>query len=375
MFGNIASCFQCADALKKLGEGADANAGRLDDSKSKSESEWEKGAAGDAFRERISDIRKQAERVSDESEKAGKALNTFSEELLTIKQRMEDAARVAIDAKLHVTFNGGNAEWIFDPAPQPMGPLTADARNAFAAQHAKQVAAYSEALTIAGDARNKEMAAMNKLRQELAEGTSALYDLKQHVMSDAPWLAPAIASGVVEGGVKRFDKWAPEAATRAAQVQRLAAITLEGGVDTQYQQAAAKAMEKFLPGAAQAGDIAAFNRGLAGGNPTGMMGKIATQPMIPKSALSKLPSGAAKIAGEFPAIGAAITVAQTGFELQEAEDWGDVGRISAKNGGGFVAGTLATAGLATLGAPVVVTVGVGVVVGLGIGFAIDQVLK
>ncbi len=86
-----------------------------------------------------------------------------------------------------------------------------------------------------------------------------------------------------------------------------------------------------------------------------------------------LPFGG-KVGSKIPVAGVYFTGAQILYDLQGAEDAGDVAKVVAKDAGGFLAGTAATALLAgsVAGGPATVAaVGVGILFAYGVGELIE----
>lgn len=156
----------------------------------------------------------------------------------------------------------------------------------------------------------------------------------------------------------------------AAGVGDIAAEAVRSG-DPYWETTAAKAATTFQPAADDAARVVAQNsRLLLGATDNGVV-KALSMPVMQGGA-----STISKVGSKIPAAGVVLTGIQTFSDVTNAEDRGDAALAVAKNTGGFVAGTAATAlilasvagGPATLAA-----VGVGALVSWGTGFAIQKI--
>ncbi|MGC0365671.1 hypothetical protein ABH922_003655 [Rhodococcus sp. 27YEA15] len=375
---DVSSCLACATALKKLGDSIADTARSFTDSEARSNEEWSAGAGGENFRSTVGTVRKLSDRISEVSETVGTAVGVFATDMMTVQAKMNTAVEIAATAKLAITFAGSYAEWIGDPKPRIVGPLTDTAEARFQLTHATQVDAYSQALELVTEARKLEDSAHTALRKATNENQSLLVGVVEQLEKQAPWLwmsAQGVA-GTIGEAAKRYDTWNEIARTRAANVSAYRSIALETVSDS-YRTAAINSMMKFAGGANQAEAVAAFNAKLAGGNPDSRIARSMTLSLVNDVEISRLPTSVSNIGKALPVAGGILAVLQTGYEVYaEAENSDDVSRIVTRNTGGYVAGAAATALLAsgTIGAPVLVAVGAGLLVSYGATTMINAVL-
>lgn len=77
----------------------------------------------------------------------------------------------------------------------------------------------------------------------------------------------------------------------------------------------------------------------------------------------------ARVLGKVPVVGLGITALGVGYDISQGKD---PTKAIASGASGFVAGALATAGVAAAGGPVGWGVAAGALVGAGVGFVVDQ---
>ncbi len=182
-----ATCRASAKSLDGLSKGS----GSLVDAfgKSADESEFWVGETGEAFRGVANNAKDNSHQVEQNAERLSRALTEFADEIDTVKNRLQQAARVCSDVGLTVT------DKLIQPPGQAPGPApespgadsspeqkqqhqhASSAHQAAAADFQRKQRAFNEASATVSEARGKERAAHDKLRKgasETDESTSAL---------------------------------------------------------------------------------------------------------------------------------------------------------------------------------------------------------
>lgn len=361
------SCTACVNALHAIANGTDEEARTFLDARSSSESNWS-GDAGEAFRDRITALERVTGDLADRARDTAKALQEFVDGITTAKERMVQAAALALEAGLYAGPNPCDPEWIGDPRRVvSVGPVSPANEAAFA----KQQAAYAESLAMAGEGRRLEMQAHTSLREAMLEKRSAFTAFKGEFLDEAPWLAAGLGTGYVQAMVAKQAPWDDFARTMTAQSERFRTIASEP-LPESLRRSAMNAAERFGLGADDAVRAAAntpYNRMLPGGAGHHLWERISA-PVVSKGGTSIL----SEVGSKIPKVGAGLTILQTGLEVMEAEDNGDAALAVGKNLAGFAAGTVATelmmASVAGGPATVAVVVG-GVFIGWGVSEAIE----
>ncbi|OLT36409.1 hypothetical protein BJF84_10315 [Rhodococcus sp. CUA-806] len=352
---DINSCRTCAAALDELSTVAESSADKFKQARDKSEYVWD-SPTGNDFRDTITTLAKAAEQTSDHASALAAALRVFTDSMLTAKEHLNRAATLAASAGLWVGPNSCDATWIGDPEPLPLtGPWTIEQRT----KQATQVSAYNDALEMVDDARAIEAGAHSTLAAAFADSESWLDRLR----NSAPWMIAGGAISYLGTAAQQADQWGSVAQTRAAQVGRLTDIAGEALPDS-VRTSAARASTVFSTAADDAARYAAQNSALVPGQFTKKIGGLVSE---------GLPFGG-KVGSKVPVAGVYFTGAQILYDLQGAEDAGDMAKVVAKDAGGFLAGTAATALLAgsVAGGPATVAaVGVGILFAYGVGELIE----
>lgn len=361
------SCTACVDALYAIANGTDEEARTFLDARSSSQSNW-RGDAGDAFRDRITALERVTADLADRARDTAKTLQQFVDAITTAKERMVQAAAIALEAGLYAGPNPCDPLWIGDPKRVvSVGPVS----PADDAVFAKQQAAYAESLAMAGEGRRLEMQAHAALREAMLEKRSAFTAFKGEFLDEAPWLGAGLATGYVQAMVAKQAPWDDFARTMTAQSERFRTIAAEPLPDA-VRQSALNAAERFGLGADDAARAAAntpYNRMLPGGTENPLWKPIA-KPVVAEGGTTTL----SKMGSKIPIVGVGLTVVQTGLEVADAEDKGDAALAVGKNVAGFAAGTLATElmiGSVAGGPATVAVVAGGVLIGWGVGEAIE----
>ncbi|MFD4179705.1 hypothetical protein [Rhodococcus sp. NPDC058514] len=361
------SCAACVDALYALANGTDEEARTFLDARSSSETNW-RGDAGDAFRDRITALERVTGDLAERARDTAKALQEFVDGITTAKERMVQAAAIALEAGLYTGPNPCDPTWIGDPQRVvSVGPVSPAAEAAFA----KQQAAYAECLAMAGEGRRLEMQAHVELREAMLEKRTAFTAFKGEFLDEAPWLAAGISTGYVQAMVAKQAPWDDFARTMTAQSERFRSIAAEP-LPESLRRSAMNAAERFGMGADDAVRAASntpYNRLLPGGVEKPHWRALA-KPVVAEGGTTAL----SKIGSKIPIAGGLVTVVQTGLEVADADDKGDAALSVGKNVAGFAAGTVATELMmaSAAGGPATVAVVVGgVFIGWGVSEAIE----
>ncbi|WP_084721829.1 hypothetical protein [Rhodococcus marinonascens] len=304
-----ASCIECATALRQLADTADRGARGFRDARNQSEDDWTY-TAGDNFRATVDKLAKSSEEVADRANDIAAALRAFADDMNTVKKRMTQAAARAMEGGLRVGPDVRFPTWIADPdALQPVGPWSIEQLT----MSAQQNAAYGEALSMLATAREIERLAHEDLRRAFGDSTDRLDRLK----GSAPWMLAGGALSYVGTAVQEANKWGEIARTQATQLQNFRNLAVETGCGP----AATKAVNAFAPAADDAARFAAQNSRLIGGQTGGVVGKFLSDSVASKNV--------SKLGSKIPGAGVVFASAQIAYDLQGAEDAGDVAVVVA----------------------------------------------
>lgn len=279
---------------------------------------------------------------------------SFADSMITVREQINRASSHAMESGLWVGPDVCDPAWINDPEPlHPTGPWSIEQQT----RYATQVAAYNDAVDMVNAARISESAAHAALTAAFDDSSGFLDRLR----SSAPWMVAGGAVSYLGTAAQQADHWGAVAQTRITQLERFTALASEA-VPGSVSTAATRAASAFGPAADDAVRAAAQNRAL-------LPGSGATQ-------LGRLASVGLPIGSKIPIAGVAFTGGQIIYDIQSAEDAGDVAKIVAKDAGGFLAGTAASTLVlaSSAGGPATVAaVGTGVLVAYGVGELIEWV--
>lgn len=376
--GNVKSCRTVATELRNLGQGIDIGGNTLRRAAGDSEEEW-KGRAGDAFRRFMNPVTHSCTRVAAETDGAGQALDTFSDDLDTVKSRMAQARQVASGAGL--TVNGETIEEPRHPGPGPQpGPNGEPPASGEVAAHNRAVSAfnhqekaYREVSQTAAEARQIERAAHETLNRRMNAWQESLDEIRH----SSAWNIAGDVTGGLRTAIQQADKWGETASKRGAQLARFRRIT--GELDNPAAaEKAAKAARIFEPGASWAEGVEGSNAKLSLGLRGTWVGKQLRRGM---NDILKLDGKLGKLADKIPFIGAALATGNTAVDVIADPDKsaGEITKHVVADGGGFLAsvgvtsGALAAAEAAGIaGGPV--TAGA-VALGIGAAYGVDEAVK
>lgn len=355
-------CRTASTALDKVSAGIDSSAGQIRKAKDTSESEWEKGDAGDGFRRDSGAFANEIDRISDCATRASRHLSQFADQIDTVRVRMLEAAELAMSAGLAVDLGSGRPVWIFDPPPLygPKPSLAAEAA------HARQADAYQAAYRKVGEARRIEIDAYQALTKGVGDEGSLISQLTDSFVKDLPWTAAGFVSGVVGEGVKAHAKWSRIAAEYDEVMENMRRFAVDGVGDNEQ---IVKAFLNLPEGAADATKIAAANGMLALGHPESRVAQVLSSEFDLGPKLGAF--------GKIPYAGVFLTGAEIYLESRDAESAAEVAQITAKTSAGFIAGGAATTFLLSnpVGWSLLPAAALGGLVGWGVGEGVDWATK
>lgn len=361
--GDQSACRECADRLQALSGSVSEHARAFDDARGKSESEF-LGTAGDEFRDRVSAMNRGTTQVAESVGTTAAAIRAFADELETAKNRMRQAAEIATAAGLHVQMDSGTPVFIEDPSPIiGAGDIDAGVRAA------QQRAAFEAAAEMASSGRDAESNAHAVLQGVLEEASAAVRDMRAQWY----WMAAGTVTGYIGTVAGEVGKWAVLADVRSGQLERFRSIAAEAARsgDPYWETTAARAVATFEPAADDAARVVAQNSRLVAGVTDNGFVRFLARPVMEEGS-----SAISKVGSKVPVVGVGLTGFQTAIDVANAEDGGDAALAVAKNTGGFIAGTGATALIlaSVAGGPATIAaVGVGALVSWGTGYAIQKI--
>ncbi|PXY38414.1 WXG100 family type VII secretion target [Prauserella flavalba] len=336
-----------------------------------SESTWT-GPASDGFRSTMTRFGQQIDDLVGDLNGTTAALNSHADDVDTAKSRMAQALEIARAGGLTV-----NGHVIQEPGPAPAAPAPLptdkeptprqqqihDQATQAQSAHAQQVKAYVEAERVATPARQRFIDSQNTF-VKFAKGYA----------EKAPINIADISTGLAGAVAQRTSNFRAAARAMDPAIERAAAYA-KSGRTSPFAQVRADALEIERRLAKQAElnkAVATRTARMVDRLPDsakrflnlGMDFNKAAKP-IGNSVLR----GAAKAGSKLPVVGGLITAAGVGFDISTGKD----PTTAVVSGvGGFVAGSLATAGVAAAGGPVGWAVAGGALVSAGVGFAIEE---
>lgn len=184
-----ASCRATAAWLGRLSPGVDDAGNAIHGARSNSESCWQ-GPAAEAFRDSLSPMTKDADELAAIIDRVRQALETFADEIDTVRARLAQAREVAMAARLIVTPTA-----ILPPGPEPdtapvhpIGPMIPETEAVHAAAvrahelavstYVAKVDAFAEASATVTEARSREADAHGALDAAMDQGGTDAQTLK-----------------------------------------------------------------------------------------------------------------------------------------------------------------------------------------------------
>ncbi len=374
--GDENSCRAAAKSLTTLSQGIEAGGTSFHTALSESESDWQ-GQAGDAFRTRLQPVGQSVDTIASHTQTAAQALNSFADDLTTVKSRMNQARSIASSAGL--TVNGTTIE---EPtAPGPVQQSTAGAQPAMTPQAAQAVRnyqtqqqAYQQVQQTVTEARTIETNAHNTLGQQM----NAWQTMAKDAWDQKYWLVGGAATGIVGSEIDKADDWAEKAATRTEQAEVWQSVA-DKFKDPYYASQAARQAGVYEAEASDFDRLATSASHYTAGLQGSTLGNILKANM---KTLFKLDGTLGDIAEKIPVIGVGASLFQTGYDIATDKDKspGEIAKHVGADMGGFVAGTAATEGALALagtiglaGGPVtLLAVGVGIGVAYGVGELVNH---
>lgn len=367
--GNPGSIREAAGWLTKHAGKVDATGTDVVAARGMSEGGWT-GKAGEGFRGVMSRTSGKIDGLAGDMNGSSGALHTYADDLDTVHSRMGQARSVARTGGLHVA-----GHTIHEPGKAPADPIPVDEESsqhqrgvhdrAVAAQqaHAKKVKAYQEASKTVLAARAKHR-----------DAETVLLDFLKGQARKTPFTITDVSSGLAGAVAKQTSKYRTAAANLQASVDRASRYAAKPGKSLRVQaKADALKIEREM-GQRALNDKAVATRTakIVDKLPNGVKKVLSTNldfRMDASKIGSKVLRGSVRALGKFPVVGLGITAASTAYDIHQGKD---PGKAIASNASGFVAGSLAVAGVAACGGPVGWGVAAGALVGAGVGFAVDE---
>lgn len=334
-----------------------------------SESTWA-GPASDGFRATMTQFGQQVDGLTGDLNATVSALNAHADDVDTAKSRMSQALDIARNGGLaingHIVQEPGPAP--ADPAPLPSAPtprqqeIHEQATQASSA-YAKQVQAYVEAERVATPAR-----------QSFIDSQQTFVKFAKGYAEKAPVNIGDIATGLAGAVAARTSKFRAAARAMDPAIERAAAYAKSGRTNP-FAQARADALEIERRLAKQEElnkAVATRTARIVDKLPNSVKSFLTTNldfGRAQKPIANTVLRGAAKVGAKLPLVGDLITAGGVGMDVHSGKD---PATAIASGAGGFVAGSLATAGIAAAGGPVGWAVAGGALVSAGVGFAIEE---
>ncbi|MFN2496058.1 MAG: hypothetical protein ABR608_09145 [Pseudonocardiaceae bacterium] len=372
LLGDPAACRETGEWMMRVATGTFDAATVLYEVRSRTHECW-RGAAATAFEEHIGRGGREADQLSGEIERAGRALIVFSEELDTAAARLRQAREVAAAAALTVTSQG------IEPPPTvilPAEPTTPQHVAAIDAYQA-QVRAWDEVYQTVSYARGVELAA----HERLAAATNVPRSMFDSLRSNAGFIATGAALGAAEGLYMQNTRFRELSARHARESMDFTRQIADKPNLTKAQRIRLQAARNAAGDlAVKANRIAHSQSRLLGGlNRTGsgayLLQALAMSPTDKIQGTSLFAQGG-KVLGKVPYVGVGVTLAQAGVDTyngKPADQAFGSALISTGIGSGVTYAMLAYAPLAVAGGPfTLAAVGVGVVVSCGVGYVVDH---
>lgn len=329
------------------------------------EADW-RGQSGAAFQDVMSKARTGIDGVADGMAAARGAISDYTDDMATVKARMDQARHIATEVKLEVTATEIKPPGPAPTAPTPLpadGSATPEQRQAFTAaqsamsEHQAKVRGFTEAAHIVAEARAKENAAVKQLA-----------NFGNEQLKKSPFTFTDIAAGLGAVAIKRASKFRGLAAAYGQYAERALRIAMSKPVTDPGFVRAARLNAEFVTRQQKLLDDAVK------GFPAKTLDRL---PGWAKSSLTRelgdlnLLRGGSTVArlgktvlGRIPVIGIGITAAGIGLDIAQ-------GKNPAQSIASGVSGLAAGAAVgAAIGGPVGVVVGAAV--GAGVGYVVDE---
>lgn len=360
-----------ADWLTGRSDDAHGTGSQVYGARNDSEGSWE-GAASDGFRATMTRAAQQIDGLAGDLKETSSALKTHADDVDTVKSRMSQAMEIARGGGLTV-----NGHVIEDPGPAPADPIPLptdkpatpkqqeihDQATQAQSAHAMKVQKYVEAADVATQARDK-----------LIQSQSTFSKFASGYAEKAPFNIADIATGLSGAVAERTSKFRSAARAMDPGIER-AARYAKGARMSPFAQARADALEIERRLAKQAElnkAVASRTARMVDKLPSGVKGFLQRTLAFGKNAddlANPILRGSVRVLNKLPVVGGLITAAGVGYDISEGKD---PTTAVASGVGGFVAGSLATAGVAAAGGPVGWAVAGGALVSAGVGFAIEE---
>lgn len=331
-----------------------------------------RGDAANAFQDHIGRGGREADRLSAEIDRAGRALVVFADDLDTVRARLRQAREVAADAGLTVTPDG------IEPPPTVMLPAEPTTPQQIAATQAQQrrELAWNEVHQTVAEARGMELAA----HERLATATNTPSGVIEGLRSGSPFLAAGgalAAAGGLHQQSSRFRDLSRLHARESLEITRRLAATpgLNATERTRLQAGRNTLLERSVKEHRIAQGQARYLGGL-GRTTVGQRAlDLITRAPADDIHGDRLFARGGRVLGKIPYSGMAVTSWQTYSDVRDGKPVDQaVGSAVISTGVGTVvtSGMLALAPVAIAGGPfTLAAVGVGAAAAWGVGYLVD----
>ncbi|TKG73192.1 WXG100 family type VII secretion target [Prauserella endophytica] len=336
-----------------------------------SESTWT-GPASDGFRSTMTRFGQQIDGLVGDLNGTTAALNSHADDVDTAKSRMSQALEIARAGGLTV-----NGHIIEEPGPAPAAPAPLptdkeptprqqqihDQATQAQSAHAQQVKAYVEAERVATPAR-----------QSFIDSQNTFVKFAKGYAEKAPINIADISTGLAGAVAQRTSNFRAAARAMDPAIERAAAYAKSGRTNPFAQvRADALEIERRLAKQAELNKaVATRTARMVDRLPSNVKSILTTNldfKQAQKPIANHILRGATKVGSKLPIVGGVITGLGIGLDIAGGKD----APTAVSSGvGGFVAGSLATAGIAAAGGPVGWAVAGGAVVSAGVGFVIEE---
>lgn len=372
LLGDPAACRETGEWMKRVATGTFDAATVLYEVRGRTHECW-RGEAATAFEEHIGRGGREADQLSSEIERAGRALVSFSEELDTARARLQQAREVAAAAGLTVTPQG------IEPPPTVILPTepTTPQHVAAVEGYLAQTQAWNEVHQTVGYARGIELAA----HERLSAATNVPRSMFESLRSNAGFIATGAALGAAADfhiQNSRFRKLSQLHARESLGITRQVA----DNPNLSREQRARLQSDRNALGdrAVRENRIAHSQARLLGGLDRATSGRylldVITRSPAHEIHGTSLFTRGARVLGKVPYLGVGVTLAQAGAEIHQgkpADQAFGSALISTGVGAGVTYGLLAAAPLALAGGPfTLAAVGVGAAAAWGVGYVVDH---
>lgn len=372
LLGDPAACRATGEWMQRVSTGTFDAATVLHEVRGRTHECW-RGQAATAFEEHIGRGGREADQLSREIERAGRALIAFSEELDTAAARLQQAREVAAAGGLTVTPQG------IEPPPTVILPAEPTTPQHFAAvdAHQAQTRAWNEVFQTVGHARGIELAA----HERLAAATNVPRSMFESLRSNFGFIATGAALGVagsLHAENSRFRKLSGQQARDSLRITQYIADrpNLPKGQRTLLQairsEVGDRAVKDHRIAGSQARLLGGLDRTPRGRDLLDVIGRSPAHEIKGTSVFARTGRVLAKV----PYAGLGVTAWQTTSDIRSGKpaDQAIGSAVTSTGvGAGVTGAVLAYAPLAVAGGPfTLAAVGIGAVTAYGVGYMVDH---